>query len=265
MIRIHPLIYSLIALLLMIGTFYDLPISMQVFDPSSGFGSFFQAYGHVPSLFLCGIAAILLFKDSRNALTKCLFIVLVGILLMVIHRMTYLPLVVMVLLAIGMAWAAEYFSRKNYAGGIYWSKVATSTLIMSNITLQCLKMIWGRPRFKYITHPEQEFFPWYKVNHLTTEDVFMSFPSGHSANAAIIVCLVLLVAVFYSKNRPARWLAMGFAFIWTGLVMASRVVYGNHFVTDTAMGTLITLLFFQHFQNYYPVENLEDVKTPGKL
>lgn len=71
---------------------------------------------------------------------------------------------------------------------------------------------------------------------------FKSFPSGHAANAAIMILLgslSLLDEKFKGKKDLLFFIGFGFALV----VAFSRIVAGAHFLSDVTIGILITFLF----------------------
>ena len=69
---------------------------------------------------------------------------------------------------------------------------------------------------------------------------FKSFPSGHVANAATLLLLVLLPklrASLQSYGGILFWTAA----LWTSFVALTRIMMGAHFLTDTVVGWAITV------------------------
>ena len=92
----------------------------------------------------------------------------------------------------------------------------------------CLKYLIGRAR------PSQfaEFGAYY-LAPLSINSEFASFPSGHSTN---LFALAFSLCLFLPRLRlPLLFLASGFAF--------SRVLIGEHFLSDFAGGVLLSFLF----------------------
>lgn len=87
---------------------------------------------------------------------------------------------------------------------------------------------------------------WMIPQGLTTNNEFMSFPSGHSANAAIIMWITLLPSFVPALAKRETVLKL-FAVLWIGCVMISRVMMGAHFLSDVTMGMTLSLLLFYLF------------------
>ena len=63
-----------------------------------------------------------------------------------------------------------------------------------------------------------------------------SFPSGHAAASTIFAGLLCVLAFRSGSGRPDKALALVAATIWVGMVCASRVYLGLHYVTDVLAG-----------------------------
>ena len=109
------------------------------------------------------------------------------------------------------------------------------------ISFTVIKMLWGRMRFREMLPPYEGFSKWFIPQKPTTDDRFMSFPSGHTAQGSSMLMLTLLPVVF-PKLEGKKWLFKGIAFLWIFLVALSRIIVGAHFASDVTMG--FTLAFF---------------------
>jgi len=95
---------------------------------------------------------------------------------------------------------------------------------VSGITVDLLKVIFGRPRPKLLFGGHTYDFSW-----LGTHADYWSFPSGHAATAAAVV-----TALWCLWPRP-----LPFYVIAAALVAASRVVTGAHYPGDVVMGAFL--------------------------
>jgi undecaprenyl-diphosphatase len=112
-----------------------------------------------------------------------------------------LPLVIIGLFVIWRRfWAALYFAI---------------AAILSATVVQLLKALFGRPR---------------PTDQLVSPD-FGSFPSGHSAYAALIATVLGIVI--------ARWWVWAAGAVYTVAMMLSRTYLGAHWISDTVGGMLV--------------------------
>jgi len=86
-----------------------------------------------------------------------------------------------------------------------------------------------------------QFKYWFQVSGLAAGEEFKSFPSGHTANAFVMLAYCMFVPYF--KKIKANYF-IAFALIWGGLVALSRVVLGAHFLSDVLVGGYITTVTF---------------------
>jgi membrane-associated phospholipid phosphatase len=63
-----------------------------------------------------------------------------------------------------------------------------------------------------------------------------SFPSGHAAASTIFAGLLCVLAIRSGSGQPDKTLVIVAATIWVGMVCASRVYLGLHYVTDVLAG-----------------------------
>lgn len=102
--------------------------------------------------------------------------------------------------------------------------VLVGTLLSGLLVELAMKQLVGRPRPQIVPH--------------LMEAGGMSFPSGHSFNAALGFIAVALAFATFSRERPVRWTIIGAAVLVSMLVAWSRVWLGVHFPTDVIAGWL---------------------------
>jgi|WetSurMetagenome_2_1015567.scaffolds.fasta_scaffold45849_2 membrane-associated phospholipid phosphatase len=245
-----------VAILAVMGilTLFDLQISKLLFYESNLFGRFFEIFGEFPA-FLIGafcLAAMIVTRDRANKLKSLTAMLGFGILLLLVSLMavtaiagylgkTFSP-VLLVFAALIMAaalFAAGRVPRSQARDLRLAAVVGFTTLIAEILLVNLVKVGWGRPRFRSMTDIVLQFTPWYLPQVLASGEEFKSFPSGHSANAAVTMWLALLPA-FLPALKGREKILTGIAVIWTTMVMVSRVIMGAHFATDTVAGVLIT-------------------------
>ena len=254
--------YALFAIALLVFAFTDLQISQAVFGENNAFGNFFETFGEVPMMlvgaFSC-VSMILTRKKKRS------FANLGFGLLFITNSLgaaalpgAYLKLNVVVIglisltVAIITAYGVSRITPDKFHGLRQISKVGVVLSLAPIVVVNGLKMLWGRERFRHMSDPVLEFTPWFLPRGLTTNNEFMSFPSGHFANGAVILWLTLIPLVF--NNSKKRLLGI-FAWTWSISVMFSRIVVGAHFASDVVMGLMITYTLLLILKKIFVYEN----------
>ena len=94
--------------------------------------------------------------------------------------------------------------------------------ISGNIVVEMVKLHVARPRPDIVTHLVT-------VTH-------MSFPSGHSANSAIVYLTLAGLASQVTQDRAARRYMLVVAILLVGAIGCSRVYLGVHWPSDVLAG-----------------------------
>ena len=125
-------------------------------------------------------------------------------------------------------------------------------------------MGWGRERYRHMiaTGSFEGFSLWFTPQKLTTDNEFMSFPSGHSANAAIMIWITLIPTFITSLREKKNWF-IGFSLLWILVVPISRIMVRAHFASDVTMGVTITLIIFAILESRYIKK--EDIKCEENI
>lgn len=141
-----------------------------------------------------------------------------------------------------LALIAVFMLRSKHARYAPIARVIMLTVIIQLLSIQMLKVIWGRPRFFMVADGFQDFRAWYVIGARATSDAFKSFPSGHAADSSVIACCLPL----FAPSTKLRRIALNAAAIaWPLCVMLSRIILGMHYVSDVAFGALVTLISYQ--------------------
>lgn len=140
-------------------------------------------------------------------------------------------------------------------------------LALSQIIVNVMKVVWSRQRFRNLPignggTDSTGFTPWYHPNFGKNKGVYYypdsagmkesgaytSFPSGHTAGAALMFVIVMLPDLFekLKKFKPCFYI---FAIAYTVAVAVSRIVNRAHYMSDTVFGGYIGALssFFAIF------------------
>ncbi|MEA4875388.1 MAG: phosphatase PAP2 family protein [Anaerorhabdus sp.] len=258
-----PIKYGLLLFLvvILVATFFDLKISMLVYNPNSLFGQILEACGEFPASMIAMFSSVGLWYTSPNH-KKWFVTIGYGVLTILFGFMSaMLPshyfnwnIVVTIVLTICYIGLSYYLCTKiknEYL--ILFRKACIIGLLMfvlQILTVTGLKMLWGRERYRNMFPNLELFTPWFLPQGLTSNNEFMSFPSGHSANAAMLIWLTL-VPSFTSFNKKL-WTII--PIIWIVVVPFSRIIMGAHFLSDVTFGVIITLVYFILLKNKFMKE-----------
>ncbi len=112
--------------------------------------------------------------------------------------------------------------------------------ILTFVIIWALKLIWGRvrPRQLELGGGYFAYTPWYLPQGFTG---YFSFPSGHTANATVILSSLYYLRFLPEKYKWLKPTAITLLAVWIVLVALSRVVVGAHFLSDVLFGAAITL------------------------
>ncbi len=112
--------------------------------------------------------------------------------------------------------------------------------ILTFVIIWAFKLVWGRvrPRQLGLGGGYFAYAPWYLPQGFTG---YFSFPSGHTANATVILSLIHYLRFLPQKFKWLKPIVIALLAVWIVLVAFSRVVVGAHFLSDVLFGAAITL------------------------
>jgi len=252
-------VLSIIGLILAIP--FDLPISQFLYDQSNLLGRFGEAVGEVPGV-LVGVfgCAALLFTYKRNSkFSKISSYIFGGLFLVLLSFMAAglpthyieMPSWVTYVFTIIYIFGAVYIVKKTpealYPKLRKLAWIAVLTFITETIAINLIKFGWSRVRFRDLLESTEAFSAWFIPRGFTGNTEYTSFPSGHVANASVILFITLLPSVYQKLRKYQNWFYV-ISFVWIGLIMVSRIIMGAHFLSDTIVGLWVTVVILQLFQ-----------------
>lgn len=183
-----------------------------------------------------------------------------------LHGLPYGVLVWMVVLCfMGATTLGVYASRRYPREGFAAAFVGIAAIAGSRLVLDSCKSLWGRQRFWTMDNPAVQFTPWYLPQFPSVErmaemgDYIKSFPSGHSMGSISVLWLSMFPPFLtFCRKNLAQWVngAAVFALCFWGCTIVSRMILGEHFLSDVAISGIIFLLFFMVFaaisDKYHP-------------
>ncbi len=262
----YKIVLSIIGILLLVFAFTDMNISNAIYNPESKFGLIFEAIGEFPAAIIATFCTVslMLTRDKDKSIKYNLGAVGYIVLLIFFSFMAaMLPvkylhgpkILIPVLMAVYII--ISYMIAKKYAATHKdelrrAAIIGVLTFIFVIIAFNSIKLLWGRERYRHMIEVGSfaGYSMWFIPQGFASGNEFMSFPSGHSANAAIMVWITLIPTFVTSLKDKKNWF-IGFAGLWTVLVPISRIVVGAHFASDVTMGVTITLVIFTLLKNKY--------------
>lgn len=271
--KVYWAIIAVASALLVIGTFFDIEVAQRLYHPGNAFGQVMAVAAMVPIWFLVPLATGLMFGFLITQFSAlgwpwrigCLLLLLFGVWAtcermyeMVgsrhLHGMPYGVLLWLVILLFMAATAFGAHASRRYPREVFLAAfVGIAAVGGSRFVLDQCKSLWGRQRFWTMDDPALQFTPWYlpqfpdAFRREEMGDLIKSFPSGHSMGSISTLWLSLLPAcVPACRAHLAAWvnaLSVSALAFWLA-TLTSRVILGEHFLSDVAVSGLVFLLFF---------------------
>lgn len=256
----------IIGILLVIFAFADMNISNTIYNSESKFGLTFEAIGEFPAAIIATFCTVslMLTRDKNKSIKYNLGTIGYTFLLFFFSFMAamlpvkylhgpkfIIPVLMAMYIVISYAIAKKYAAtHKNELRSA--AIVGVLTFIFVIIAFNSVKLLWGRERYRHMLEVGSfaGYSMWFIPQGIASGNEFMSFPSGHSANATMMLWITLIPTFVTSLKNKKNWF-VGFAGLWTILVPISRIVVGAHFASDVTMGVSITLVIFTLLKNKY--------------
>lgn len=161
--------------------------------------------------------------------------------------MQILAIVLTVILYAGVIYTVFKIKPETHRKYKRAASVVALLVVVEIILVNLFKSVWARPRMRSIDSFEQ-FRYWWQINGPVSvmEEELKSFPSGHTANAFIMVAFLSFLD--WNKTKLYRNFAI-FAFAWGILTAVSRVVLGAHFLSDVVFSGYITVVLYFLFES----------------
>lgn len=257
------IVFSAGLLLLLFFTFTDLQISMTV-ATKPAWARVLEVIGEIPFtvLSITACAILMRFRTRKNKALNLLSALCAGALFFFLAFMggfmtwnyltdnlgeiskIWIP-VIGILMAAAAIWVGSRVPASCRSKALRFAAVALLYFVLALVVMNSLKTVWGRMRFREMTDPLVEFTRWYQiVPRGGFDNVYASFPSGHSMNSAGVILLTLLPPIIPALKNREKALHI-FVYIWCAVVGISRVFMGAHFASDVTVGILLSLAIFE--------------------
>ena len=249
--------------LLLIFTFTDLQISMAI-AKKPAWARVFEVVGEIPFTTLTAAACALLFRFRmrKNTALNVLAAAGSGLLFAAIAAMggfmtynylrenlahvspVWAVVIGLAIAALGI-WIARSVPEENRTLALKYAATALLYFLLVILIMNSVKTVWGRMRFREMTDPVNEFTRWYQiVPRGGFNNIYASFPSGHSMNSAGVILLMLLPPMIPALKGREKLLHI-LVYVWCAVVGISRVFMGAHFSSDVTVGVLLSLAIFE--------------------
>lgn len=259
---IRILVPCILVVLLVVFTFFDLNISISLYNQKDVFSKIFAIIGEGPMHIVLVFSFSLLFK-FRSKKSKAIDILL-GILFALLIcfascyggyivcsqsgiSIWYSPLVglIFALLGVSLSFIVKKDKQKE---GVKFALASIAFFISMLVVMQVLKISWSRLRFREFDSNlsyEEQFMPWYlPAFKFSMSSKYASFPSGHVMQATGVLFITLFPKLI-NINKKYEFILDIVCVIWVVIVAFTRVVLGAHFTTDVTMGALLSYTIFE--------------------
>jgi len=258
---------SLIVLVLLLFVFgvtqIDYTFSVALSNPNSVWAQFFNMFGEVPLYGGFLLASTILFGSrNRTKSIKYYLLSVLGIFSMLLFSIITpmmpiryvfefadagiptLWMIIGVFLGLIIFTFMLMWTIKKDRNVFSSMKKEAVVLILLGlyvvISVNILKVVWGRPRMRSINSID-EFRYWWDIQPFAENEEFKSFPSGHTANGMMMLAYIMFI-------DRIKWIKANafivFSLLWGIFGAIARVVLGAHFFTDVIVALYITIFGF---------------------
>lgn len=244
------IIMSIIGIL--IGSFWDLQINALFYNRGSFYSELFKTIGELPVVIIMLLSSGILIRlnviENRKYFWNLPWIAIwlafaytntIPIPYLKNHTLgwSFISIIIYFIITFAIICKVPIHDSNAVRKVAY---IAIISCILSAVAIKGMKSLWGRMRYFHMVklNDFSGFSPWYLRQSIAKNDIYKSFPSGHSVNASLVALCSLLPFVFVKlKNYQTR--IMLAIIVWILLVTTSRIVDGAHFISDISTGVLI--------------------------
>ena len=275
--HIHLLIaMSIFLVMFIIGSFVDLQLNQALFSDRNGFGITVAAFAPFIGFATFGLMAGFTFHHALHfsvrpwvkAIYIAMSVIMIGVgsyfggqdvfsvngfnIPSIVWVGYLIALPVMLGAGVGGYFLAKQINnRRLVCIVVLYALFTVLALVIGTVVI---KGIMHRPRYRSVIVGEYaEFHNWWQrcTNYkelierwptVLSSEEFKSFPSGHTSTAAITMMFVVILPFAYQREIKRYTLYFYLALGFTLFVAFSRMLVGAHFLTDVAMGGLITTI-----------------------
>lgn len=263
----------ILAVMMLVGSFFDYQISCALYNESNPFGITFAAYGEIPATLGFSAAGMMLLlahnKEKKLiGVLQCIagaLLVAMGTLSICFMPTIYLswpkPVVAVVgiiLDAVVIFFVVRLSKKADRGEMIRVASMLFFVIFAEMMIINIIKVPWGRARMRLVANDARAYFmPWWQAGDTlkstlvaagVAAEEFKSFPSGHTGNATVMIILLGLLPRLSSKLEGKEHVLAWCGFAWACIVAFSRIIMGAHYLTDTTVGFTVGFLCILLFE-----------------
>lgn len=259
------IVYPLLVAVFIAVSFFDLPVTQALYNPSDIFGRVFEFIGEQPFQFFAVLSSVILFRfRDKSVLWKNILFGFLSAILAVFFagyaggqffsyakdlgwgKLYWAFFLILFIYLVGAVAIAYTLPVKDEREAVSYALSVVILYALVWLLMTGLKTIWQRPRWRYLVTTEDPVGGfrnvWEPRPNWPFRSIYASFPSGHTMNAiASFVIVPFLLRRFDIKNSILLHLI---PYLWSVLVALSRIIVGAHFISDVTMGYLLGLLLY---------------------
>lgn len=243
--------YLFSAAALIIALFADLKTDILLNNPQNPFAIWFCNMGEMPSRLLPILAGCVLFYQGESKALKAfgIFSLVCGSGYFGYHISRYffieenrLAFGIVFGLCFGafVLFFAQFIKvdEKIKCPLVILAIAGLAVMAVQTGIIEGTKFLWGRVRFRDLlaAGSYDAFTSWLHPNGINGNK---SFPSGHTASAGMSYLLMTLPLI-NAKCKKQKALLFILAFVYTITVAYTRLVMGAHYLSDVAMGNVVS-------------------------
>lgn len=275
--KIRILLYSLLCLTILgiiVGSFCDLNISKAIADKNNTFALLISVL--IPTIAFSGLAivggaffAFAIRGDYKKSLKVFFYIVAIGIVIIseyfsgreyfgkngfynkapqiVGYLIPIIPILLMTYLGFYL-----FKNNENKNAWIILFIALVAILIPYVFLIEGIKLFVHRPRFRIVNEGFVPFKAWWEnfmdykeaisLYNVTKED-FKSFPSGHTAEATMLLIFSIFIPMANTYLKKYQTPAIIFSICMILLMALGRILAAAHYLSDVSAGAFMLILF----------------------
>lgn len=238
---------------LLVGTIYDYTITDALYQAFPITSMMFERFFLLPIQLAVVITMAMLFRVKGNGIYLLSgYLASVYLLQDALHY--WMPLsssIIWIALCLSGALLTALIQLCIYHLSLAWIQTHINVFVFYTVVLvtavcltSLIKVFWGRIRYRDMSDAAQ-FCVWYKPCGLSGNH---SFPSGHTTAWTSLLCLLQWKKNPYEKPSALRYTIITALIVWMPI---TRMMMGAHFLSDTAMGFLITYSCYLYGRGWF--------------